>query len=86
MYYIENHECGNDSLTMHFFIWTNSEEKLERFLKEFNGFHLNIKFTFKKSKMKVNFLGAMMKIKNYNSCHAEHVKNSIIYSQALRLR
>ena len=37
-------------------IWTDSEEKFERFLKEISGFHPNIKFTFEKSKKKVNFL------------------------------
>ena len=88
-----------------FLIWTNSEENLERFLKELNGFHPSIKFTFQKSKMKVNFLNVVIKIKNgrlstdlyskpvdshqylhYNSCHPEHIKKSIIYSQTLRLR
>ena len=47
-----------------FSIWTNSEENLERFLKELNGFHPSIKFTFEKSKMKVNFLDVVIKIKN----------------------
>ena len=47
-----------------FFIWTDSEENVERFLKEFNGFHPSIKFTFEKSKMKVNFLDVVIKIKN----------------------
>ena len=47
-----------------FFIWTDSEENLERFLKELNGFHSNIKFTFKKSKTNVNFFDVVIKIKN----------------------
>ena len=47
-----------------FFIRTNSEENLERFLKEFDGFHPNIKRTFETSKMKVSFLDAKVKIKN----------------------
>ena len=49
-----------------FFIWTDSEENLEKFLKELNGFQPSIKFTFKKSKMKmkVNFLDVVIKIKN----------------------
>ena len=34
----------------------DSEENLEGFIKELNGFHPSIKFTFDKSKMKVNFL------------------------------
>ena len=47
-----------------FFIWTDSEEILERFLKELNFFHPNIKFTFEKLKMKVYFLDVVVKIKN----------------------
>ena len=47
-----------------FFIWSDSEENLEKFLKELNGFHPNIKFTFGKSKMKVNFLDVVTEIKN----------------------
>ena len=47
-----------------FFIWTNSEENLERFLKDLNGFHSSIKFTFEKSKIKINFLDVVIKIKN----------------------
>ena len=47
-----------------FFIRTNSAENLERFLKEFDGFHPNIKRTFEMSKMKVSFLDAKVKIKN----------------------
>ena len=46
------------------FIWTDSEENLERFLKDLNGFHPSIKFTFEKSKIKVNFLDVVIKIKN----------------------
>ena len=33
-------------------------------IKEFHGFHLNSKFTSEKSKGKVNFLDAVVKIKN----------------------
>ena len=45
-----------------FFIWTDSEGNLERFLKELNGFHPSIKFTFEKSEIKVNFLHVVIKI------------------------
>ena len=41
-----------------------SKESLERFLKELIGFHPSIKFTFEKSKMKVNFLVVAVKTKN----------------------
>ena len=87
---------------MYFFIWKGSEENLKRFFKELNGFHPSITFTFEKSKMKVNFSDAVIKIKNrrlstdlyskpvdshyYNSGHAEYIKKSIIYSQTLRLK
>ena len=47
-----------------FFIWTDSEKNLEKCLKELNRFHPNIKFTFEKSKMKVNFLDVITEIKN----------------------
>ena len=47
-----------------FFIWTDSEENLEKFLKELNGFHPNVKFTLDKLKMKVNFLNVVTEIKN----------------------
>ena len=47
-----------------FFIWTDSEKNLEKCLKELNRFHPNIKFTFEKSKMKVNFLEVATEIKN----------------------
>ena len=47
-----------------FFKSTDIEENLEKFLKELNGFDPNIKFTFEKSKMKVNFLDVVTEIKN----------------------
>ena len=47
-----------------FFIWTDSEGNLERFLKELNGFHPSITFTFEKLEMKVNFLDVVIKIKS----------------------
>ena len=41
-----------------FFIWNESEEKLEEFLEDLNNFHLNLKFASEKSvkKESVNFL------------------------------
>ena len=43
----------------------DSEEYLERFLKELNGFHPSIKFNFQKSKKKVNFLNVVVKINGW---------------------
>ena len=39
-----------------FFIWNESEEKLETFLKNLNEFHPNLRFTSEKSKTSVNFI------------------------------
>ena len=39
-----------------FFVWNESEEKLEEFLDNLNNFHPNLKFTSEKSKKSVNFL------------------------------
>ena len=46
------------------FIWTDSEKTLAKCLKELNRFYANIKFTFEKSKMKVNFLDVVTEIRN----------------------
>ena len=45
-----------------FFIWTESEEKLEGFLNRLNDFHPNLKFTHEKSKSSVNFLDVSVNI------------------------
>ena len=45
-----------------FFIWTESEEKLEGFLNRLNVFHPNLKFTHEKSKSSVNFLDVSVSI------------------------
>ena len=39
-----------------FFIWKYGEEKLEEFLKDFNNYHPNIKFTFEFNKESIPFL------------------------------
>ena len=84
------------------FIWTDSEENLNKFLKDLNEFHHNLRFTYKKSKEKINCLDLVIKLTDgkivtdlycksadshqylhYDSCHAEHIKRSIIFSQTL---
>ena len=37
-----------------FFIWTESEDELERFLQRLNAFHPNLKFTHDKSEVSIN--------------------------------
>ena len=88
-----------------FFIWTDSEENLNKFLKDLNEFHPNLKFRYEKSKEKINFLDLVIELTDgkivtdlyckstdshqylhYDSCYAEHIKRSIIFSQTLRLK
>ena len=84
-----------------FFIWTDSGENLNKFLKDLNEFHPNLKFTYEKSKEKIIFLDLVIKLTDgkivtdfyckptdlhYDSCHAEHIKRSIIFSQTLQLK
>ena len=45
-----------------FSIWTESEENLEKFLEDLHKFHPNLKFTYEKSKEKINFLDVVIKI------------------------
>ena len=88
-----------------FFIWTDTEENLDKFLEDLNKFHHNLTFTYEKSREKINFLDVVIKIKegkittnlsckptdghqylHYDSCNAEHIKRSIVFSQTLRLK
>ena len=39
------------------------EESLEKFLEELNKFHPSLKFTYQKSKGKINLLDVVIKIK-----------------------
>ena len=66
-----------------FFIWTDSEKKLQKCLKELNRFHPSIKFTFEKSKMKVNSLGVLTEIKNerLSTDHCSKLVDSYQYLQ-----
>ena len=45
-----------------FFTWTHSKDKLEKFLKDFNSFDNNIKFTQEKRKENVTFLNSIVKL------------------------
>ena len=45
-----------------FFIWIDSKENLNKFLKDLNEFHPNLKFTYEKSKEKINFLDLVIKL------------------------
>ena len=86
------------------FIWTDTEENLDKFFEDFNKFHPNLTFTYEKSREKINFLDVVIKTKegkittnlfckptgvhqylHCDSCHAEHIKGSIVFSQTHRL-
>ena len=88
-----------------FFIWTDTEENLDKFLEDLNKFHPNLRFTYEKLREKISFLDIVIKLKegkittnlfcnptdshqylHYDSCHAEHINRSIVFSQTLRLR
>ena len=67
------------------FIWTDSEENLNKFLKHLNEFHPNLKFTYEKSKEKIKPTDSHQHL-HYDSCHAEHIKTSLRFSETLRLK
>ena len=45
-----------------FFIRIDFEENLNKFLKDLNEFYPNLKFTYQKSKDKINFLDLIIKV------------------------
>ena len=45
-----------------FFIWTDSEENLNKFLKHLYEFYPNLKCTYEKSKKKINCLDLVIKL------------------------
>ena len=88
-----------------FFIWRDTEKNLDKLLEDLNKFHSNFRFTYEKSREKINFLDVVIKMKeskistnlfckptdrhqylHYDSCHAEHIKRSTVFSQILRLK
>ena len=89
-------------MTIFFSYSEESEKSFKKFLEDLSSFHPNLKFTYDKSKEKINFLDVVIKIKegkiitdlyckpadvlHYDSCHADHIKRSIIFSQTLRLK
>ena len=49
-----------------FFIRTDTEENLDKFLEDLNKFHPNLRFTYEKSREKISFLDVVIKIKEGN--------------------
>ena len=84
-----------------FFIWTHGEENLKKFMDDFNSFNDDIKFTYEHDKfLDLKVISSNGKLLtslyskstdrhqylHYESCHPEHTKRSIVYSQALRIK
>ena len=86
-----------------FFIWKDTETNIVSFWKIATNF--TPRFTYEKSREKINFLDVVIKIEeikittnlfckltdghqylHYNSCHAEHIKRSIVFSQTIRVK
>ena len=74
-----------------FFTWTESEESLEKFLEDLNKIHSNLDVVIK---IKEGSIVTDLYCKTtdghqylyYDSCHADHIKRSIIFSQTHRLK
>ena len=46
-----------------FFIWSDPEESLDKFLEDLNKFHPKLRFIYEKLREKINFLDVVIKIK-----------------------
>ena len=59
-----------------FFIWTHGKEKLEEFLKDFNNYHHNIKFTYEFSKENILFLDLQVRLSGGQFTTDLHIKST----------
>ena len=57
------------------FIWTHGKEKLEDFLKNFNNYHLNIKFAHEFNKENIPFLGLKVSLSGGQLTTDLHIKS-----------
>ena len=70
-------------------IWKGTKEQLITFINELNRKHKTIKFEYEISSQKIPFLDTMVDKDKENHAKSERpsgLKNSIIYSQTLRLK
>ena len=59
-----------------FFAWAHGKEKLEKFLKIFNNYHPNIKFTHEFNKENIPFLGLKLNLSEGQLTTDLHIKSS----------
>ena len=59
-----------------FFIWTNGKEKLEEFLKDFDNYHHNIKFTLEFNKENIPFLDLKVSFSGGQLTADLHIKST----------
>ena len=57
------------------FIWAHGKEKLEDFLKNFNNYHLNIKFAHEFNKENIPFLGLKVSLSGGQLTTDLHIKS-----------
>ena len=59
-----------------FFIWTNGEAELKKFMEGLNNFLLNLQFTYESSKKSVAFLDLIVSMENGSLSTDLHAKNT----------
>ena len=59
-----------------FFIWTHGKEKLGEFLKDFNNYHPNIKFTHEFNKENITFLDLKVSLSGGQLSTDLHIKST----------
>ena len=69
-----------------FFIWTDTEENLDKFLEDLNKFHPSLRFTYEKSREKINFLDVHCKFQILQETNflAEIIKSVSEYFKAIK--
>ena len=72
-----------------FFIWIHGEAELQKFMEVLNNFVPKLQLTYESSKSLTTDLHTKStgcyQYLHCSSSHPDHIKNSIIYSQTLRL-
>ena len=59
-----------------FFIWTHGKEELKRFIKKFNNFNPNLRFTYESSEKSFSFLDLIITVSKQKLKTALHIKST----------